>query len=163
MNRDSVCTLKEALEYQNDEVIYRFIGLYDMPFGEAERLFLETKKWIWIAAVASREDGLKLVIDSYLRFIDEMWHNFVLFTKDYSQYCQSKFGVFVHHNPTLHREKEAFRAQILSDPSLSAVIERRRHQYSYIYDKLGAETLELWYGVLCEKYTPQYLYSIRRP
>jgi hypothetical protein len=162
MKRDTVCTLGEALDYRNDEVIYRFIGQYDMPFEEAELLFNETKKWIWIAAVASREDGLKLVIDSYLRFIDEMWHNFILFTKEYDRYCQSKFGVFVHHNPTPRREKEAFKAQIMSDPSLSAVLERRRHQYSYIYDKLGAETLELWYGVLGDKYTPQYLHSIRQ-
>jgi hypothetical protein len=162
MKRTSVCTLEEALDYRNDEIIFRFIGMYDMPFEEAEGLFTETKKWIWIAAVASREDGLKLIIDSYLRFIDEMWHNFVLFTKAYNQYCQSRFGFFVHHNPTPHLEKERFKAQILSDPSLSAILERRRHQYSYIYDKLGAETLELWYGVLCDKYTPQYLHSIRQ-
>jgi len=31
--------------------------------------------------------------------VDEIWHNHILFTRDYAQFCQSIFGSFVHHMP----------------------------------------------------------------
>jgi hypothetical protein len=31
--------------------------------------------------------------------VDEGWHNFILFTKDYADFCQSNFGHFIHHTP----------------------------------------------------------------
>ena len=33
--------------------------------------------------------------------VDEAWHNFILHTKVYQEYCLSNFGQFVHHNPIL--------------------------------------------------------------
>lgn len=162
MKKQPVCSLEKALDYQNDEVLYRFIGIFEMPFEEACTLFNETKKWIWLAAVAEQEGSIKLLIDGNLLFIDEMWHNFILFTKEYSSYCLNYFGFFVHHHPTLRNEKLRLEAEIREDPSLSRILKVRRHQYSYIYDKLGPETLELWYGKMCYRYTAEYLLSIRK-
>ena len=59
--------------------------------------------------------------------MDEMWHTFVLFTKEYAAYCEEKFGRFVHHVPTTKAEKderereresnpEGFRAQVEAAP-----------------------------------------------
>lgn len=31
--------------------------------------------------------------------VDEVWHNFILFTKEYAKFCQECFGKFVHHAP----------------------------------------------------------------
>src|SRR5688572_9009956 len=33
------------------------------------------------------------------REIDEAWHHFILFTKDYEHFCQQCFGRFIHHEP----------------------------------------------------------------
>lgn len=33
--------------------------------------------------------------------VDEMWHTFILFTKDYARFCQDTAGTFVHHSPEL--------------------------------------------------------------
>ena len=30
---------------------------------------------------------------------DRAWHEFILFTRDYDQYCQERFGRFIHHEP----------------------------------------------------------------
>ena len=30
---------------------------------------------------------------------DRAWHEFILFTRDYEQYCQECFGRFIHHEP----------------------------------------------------------------
>ena len=31
--------------------------------------------------------------------IDEAWHIFLLFTKEYAKFCEKYFGHFLHHNP----------------------------------------------------------------
>ncbi|MFM9946516.1 MAG: hypothetical protein ACKV1O_01130 [Saprospiraceae bacterium] len=31
--------------------------------------------------------------------IDNAWHNFILFTKDYYAFCQRKYNKLIHHNP----------------------------------------------------------------
>ena len=56
-----ICSLDKALEYQNDEVVYRFTTLWDVSFAEAQDLFLETKKM----AVALRPIGKAKIKDYY--------------------------------------------------------------------------------------------------
>jgi hypothetical protein len=36
--------------------------------------------------------------------IDEIWHNFLLFTKEYRQFCFSFFGRFIDHMPRLRSD-----------------------------------------------------------
>jgi hypothetical protein len=31
--------------------------------------------------------------------IDECWHHFILFTRDYASFCERHFGRFIHHLP----------------------------------------------------------------
>ena len=33
------------------------------------------------------------------KLVDETWHNFILHTRLYAEYCEKKFGQFIHHNP----------------------------------------------------------------
>jgi len=144
------------MDYRNDEVVERFMGNYEISKAQAEQFFLETKKWVWLLASASQDRKLgqhvpRLVIDNYLIFIDEMWHNFILFTKDYQEYCNDKFGFFIHHNPTPQKIKVALREEMNSDKGLERIFGVRKEQYSYIYDRLGGETLELWYGKMCDQ------------
>ncbi len=40
--------------------------------------------------------------------IDEIWHQFILCTEPYSKYCDSKFGCYIHHNPTGKPEVSAY-------------------------------------------------------
>ena len=35
--------------------------------------------------------------------VDEVWHAFILFTREYSAFCQEAFGTFVHHVPRTSR------------------------------------------------------------
>ena len=62
---------------------------------EAEALFLEVKKYI----VLSRSDRTKIWAMHSLR-IDVVWHQFILFTKEYAAFCQHYFGGYVHHSPS---------------------------------------------------------------
>lgn len=40
-----------------------------------------------------------LYLSSYI--VDEAWHTFILFTKEYHDFCYSIFGEFRHHKPSL--------------------------------------------------------------
>jgi hypothetical protein len=35
--------------------------------------------------------------------VDEVWHAFLLFTREYADFCQSAFGSFIHHVPRTSR------------------------------------------------------------
>ncbi|MBK8815602.1 MAG: hypothetical protein IPN42_08900 [Methylococcaceae bacterium] len=42
--------------------------------------------------------GCKVAMPS--RIVDETWHEFILFSRDYAGFCQNAFGYFLHHNPS---------------------------------------------------------------
>ncbi|NEQ78503.1 MAG: hypothetical protein F6K23_39250, partial [Okeania sp. SIO2C9] len=95
-------TLEELKTYRNESVINRFIETWYLPFGEAEELFEETKKWLWLSAYSKQctQEPIKLAISQSTKLIDEMWHTFILFTKDYQDFCEKYFGYYLHHYPT---------------------------------------------------------------
>lgn len=33
------------------------------------------------------------------KYVDEVWHAFILHTRDYTAFCESVFGTFLHHEP----------------------------------------------------------------
>ena len=36
--------------------------------------------------------------------IDNMWHTFLLFSRDYAHFCQQYFNCFLHHEPHISNE-----------------------------------------------------------
>jgi len=158
------CSLEEALDCENQhEVIEGFMNRYNVSQTEAEEIFEETKKWLWLAA-KSEESGLSLSIDKPLLVIDEMWHNFILYTKYYQNYCLNKFNKFIHHLPTSKSTKEAHQIKMDENPTIEInKWEKAYHkQLSYIYDELGAETVMKWYEEFPTKYNTSYLNTIKK-
>jgi hypothetical protein len=39
--------------------------------------------------------------------VDNVWHNFILFTKEYAQFCYKNTGGFLHHAPTIGKQDQA--------------------------------------------------------
>jgi hypothetical protein len=37
--------------------------------------------------------------------VDDLWHEFILFTRDYQAFCQAAFGNFLHHTPAVKMGK----------------------------------------------------------
>jgi hypothetical protein len=163
-------SLAHALAYENDGVIHKFLERHDIPLAEARSLFRETKKWLWLAAraEAEAEAGVRatpqLAIDGPLTLLDEMWHTFILFTREYTDYCHSRFGRYVHHLPTTLDEKQ--RRQQEHDRAPTAFRRRERArlraQYSYVCEHLGEQTLRQWYSHYARRYTPQFVRAVTR-
>jgi hypothetical protein len=144
MNRiKSVVPLEVALEYRNDEVIYRFATTYRVAEEEAEEIFLDTKRWLWLAATTKLP---QLWMGPSIWIIDEMWHTFILFTADYAAFCERCFGRYLHHCPTPREEKDRVRDLAAVDPErfLAEQTARTRAQYLEINRLLGPAILHKW-------------------
>ena len=148
------CSLVEALDYKNEDVIFRFTKIFNVTEEEALHIFEQTKKWLWLCSKSvTKEIDIFLFIDDSLLIIDEMWHNFMLFSKDYNSYCFDKFGFFIHHQPTTKRESEKW--ELNKKANMKNYFENLKKQYNIIYDFLGRETLVIWYNDLANEYTKE--------
>lgn len=163
--KEVTCSLENALDFENENIVVEgFMNRYDVSEQEAYAIFHETKKWLWLAAKASDEEKMTLSIDKPLLIIDEMWHNFILHTKQYHKYCMDKFKKFIHHEPTPNTEKEQYQNRMATNPTLEIKKwkEKYQEQLSYIYDNLGPETVVKWYEEIPTKYSTDYLDSIKK-
>lgn len=68
----------------------------------------------------------------------DMWHTFLLFTKDYMFFCENYFNEYIHHTPNT-LEDEFTEEQFKTDFT---------NYLSFIYDNLGEETVVKWFDSL---------------
>lgn len=157
--------LAEVLQYRNDDIVERFQETWDLPIDECQELFVDMLRWLWLAVAANEQpQPVPLAISQSTKLIDEMWHTFILFTKEYHEFCDKYFGRYVHHDPTTRSEYDRTIREYESNPD--AVIEGNKiffaRQYEFIYDVLEEETLVKWYDTYLERYTDDFLRSIWR-
>jgi hypothetical protein len=154
-----------ALDSNDDfTIIEGFMDRYSVSREEAEEILTETKKWLWLASENIKEKkGFRLFIDNSLMIIDEMWHNLILHTRIYQNFCNEKLGLFVHHEPTPASERIiGFDSKEEKERFQESKEERLSEQLSYIYDKLGSETVSKWYEEFPEKFNEQKIRALKR-
>ena len=143
----------EMLQYRNEELLIRYRKDYPNNQLSAEQAFEEMKKYLWLGQKhkldqAAHPEDEDLQFHFYLHLemdeIDDMWHTFLLFTKDYMDFCHQYFDTYIHHVPTTESEKE----KLLNNPDAmdKFIDEESKRQLSYIYDHLGEETLRTWFA-----------------
>ena len=49
-------------------------------------------------SICNQANGKMVAMPSEI--VDVLWHEFILFTRAYEQFCQQAFGRFLHHTPT---------------------------------------------------------------
>jgi hypothetical protein len=86
--------LKAVEAYENDGVLYRFQSKLALNQRDAEQLFLDTKRYLFICATHSVRGPF-----SPTPAIDDGWHEFLMFTEDYQNFCLRFFRQFLHHRP----------------------------------------------------------------
>jgi hypothetical protein len=137
--------LNDVLNYRNPAVIIRFQANHPKDAAKAEYLFIEMLRYLWLCEkhawdVESYPDSLALqftpVMHEEMRTIDNMWHEFILLTRDYHDFCHRYFGRFLHHEPNM-REHLAYSETEFVD-SLNLFLH-------YVYDILGEEVLKSWF------------------
>src|SRR5262245_57988515 len=86
----------DALAYEAPFLIEKLLKdhIVDSP-DEAQALFTEVKRYI---VLAFSDEAVRW--DMYSLRIDEVWHQFVLFTREYIHFSERFFGGYVHHSPS---------------------------------------------------------------
>jgi len=123
----------DALQYEAPFVIEKLVKARIVETAdEGEALFTEVKRYL----VLGRTDETKIWQMHSLR-VDEAWHQFILFTKQYSDFCQRFFGRFLHHSPS-NAPKEIEEAA--TPPVASFAMFRDRYE-----ELFGTPLPDLWY------------------
>ncbi len=64
----------------------------NVPIGEVEQLLTEVLRFMNLTQIAAER-----LTPSHI--VDLAWHEFILFTRYYADFCETQFGRFVHHHP----------------------------------------------------------------
>lgn len=150
--------LKKILEYDNVDALSRFMDMYHVEEIEAKEIFNETKKFLYLSQLST------VFVPDDLLIIDEMWHNFILFTPQYISFCKQHFGTYFHHLPASKKEKEEREIKIMLDPvaAKAEYLSKLEGLIDATYDHLGEETVVKWFREYPEKYSKDAIKNIRK-
>ncbi len=123
--------------YTNERLILLFqTRLFMKSEKVAFENLVELKKFLYIIYLV-QEERVKVKnfdVISSMHELDEMWHNFILMTADYIEFCQSVFGCYIHHEPNLE--------VVVWGPRNCEYL---RPQLQLVMDVWGSKTLHNWY------------------
>ena len=149
--------------YRNDDVIEKFIDEFKVTKEEASEIFSETLKFLYFAHIG-HSIGQNAIITESTLIIDKMWHVFILFTKEYTNFCEKYFGRYLHHQPNTKSLVESRRA-LTGEEQERRVCEigiRLETQLKNIAKFLGEETIRKWYFDFETRYSIDQLNSLVR-
>jgi hypothetical protein len=129
--------LADVLAYRHPGVVRRYAKEQHASREEAEEVFRETLKWLYLGD-CGLGDGFACAMTPEIAKLDEMWHAFLMFTRDYAEFCERYFGFFLHHVPNDDEDP-------VPEGGAEEVREQLERQFGLIYDVLGADTLKRWY------------------
>ena len=91
-SEEIVPSLDSVMSYQHPWLLARLVERVGLDAVVAQELFDETKRFLYLCAVSDQP------LAPTAR-IDEVWHNFMLYSEDYAEFCDSQFGFMIHHRP----------------------------------------------------------------
>ena len=84
-------TIRRAMEFPMEYVTTRYAEDQELPVEVAREHERELRRWL---ALCAARGGYAMRGP-----IDEFWHTFIIFTKEYSEFCEQVAGQFIHHVP----------------------------------------------------------------
>lgn len=149
-------------KYHHEEVILRFTSNFDVTYEKSLEIFQEMK--LFLALMARYPNDLVFAVES-IYILDEMWHTFLMYTKDYREFCHQYFGFMIDHQPMKKAEKEYNEKMLVENKEEAEKILKPGVEklYSMIYDYLGPEKLIKWIRGYGEEFTIEYINKIRKP
>ncbi|KGP64221.1 hypothetical protein EP47_03990 [Legionella norrlandica] len=91
-------TLSNLLNYKNEKIIAHFCHSHpEYSANEGRVIFEDLLAWMWLNE-QRHSLGKKTHLFGPLLIMDEMWHSFILHTRDYFDFSMKYFGDYFHHN-----------------------------------------------------------------
>lgn len=86
--------MQRALELQIPRVLGRYVAEKGVSPDEARKHSMELFRYLVLRAL--NPDARYPLASGP---VDDLWHNFLLFTQEYAGFCQYMCGTFIHHHP----------------------------------------------------------------
>lgn len=104
--------IQQVEQYENPAVVRMIEKKMEVNETLAEELFRDVKKFLLLAAHTDSELAPPLIVD-------KAWHVFILFTKEYAEFCEHFLGRFIHHVPTEEEGSEWMKKVALETHALA--------------------------------------------
>jgi hypothetical protein len=98
----------EVLVYRFPPLVERLKNELNLSHKDAEQLFKDMLMFLYICGTNTAQSRY-----SPPPMIDEAWHNFIMFTKEYAKFCEDHFGHFLHHNPFTKENRAAMKKLVV--------------------------------------------------
>lgn len=142
-----------VVTYKNENLVKYVAELKNISAEEAAKRLIDLYRWLWLSSLRNhlytQHESVpdSLMIGPELGFIDDLWHAFILFTRDYQTFCQEYLGGMIHHDPLEQEVKESFRILCETDPEAAREVRKKemRPQLEFIQKHLGEDVLKSWY------------------
>ena len=140
--------LAAIMAYQFDPLLHRMVDKHGWTDEQARSCFEDLKRFFYLCAVSDAPIAPS-------EKIDEMWHNFILFTADYAAFCRTEIGYFIHHRPRRRDEQPSIRNLPLETLKLAtATFGKLSDNWRYKRADGTTVSLEADCGDACESCSP---------
>lgn len=139
-------SLNDILGFEHPAVVNRFRKEFPERAQDADIIFKDLLRFFWASEKHEVErrnnpqnENLDFVyiMDEEMKPIDQMWHIFLLYTKDYMDFCERYFKQYIHHVPDI----------VPGMPQDPKAFEKNLERFlNYSYDILGEETVKRWFS-----------------
>jgi len=85
----------DVLAYEFPDLVDRIQKEMRLPSDKSQRLFKDMLQFLYICGT---QRGERHPFYPPLH-IDQAWHTFLMFTREYDAFCRFYFGTFIHHSP----------------------------------------------------------------
>ncbi len=89
--------LADFLAYKNPTVIHHYSYHRQLPLEHVEQKFKDLLAWFSLSEYRLSQ-GKKTYLFGPLLSLDDIWHTFILHTRDYLAFSQQFFGSYYHHD-----------------------------------------------------------------
>jgi hypothetical protein len=91
--------ISDLLHYKNSSVVTQFCHHHaQYSLQEGEQLFQDFLAWLWLKNERKKQNKVTYLFGPLL-ILDELWHVFILHTRDYTDFTLKYFGEYIHHQP----------------------------------------------------------------
>lgn len=125
--------MKECQNYDAHDamIIRRFQQQFSLPDDICKDLLLVVKSYLWLSARRLKEEGKFIPMLESHYAVDEMWHTFILFTREYTDFSLYLAGKYLHHSP--------------SEQGSAIPLSEMRDCIAYIAQYLDEDLLRKWF------------------
>lgn len=93
--------ISNAMSFNMNSIVDRYKKEFQVTDEVAKEHERELKRYLALCAIYPEQN-----FHMFSNSVDNLWHTFLIFTKDYKNFCKNVAGKFLHHVPIENKSEE---------------------------------------------------------